>query len=40
MRPALMTSEGFELTIPAIERPQTYASDRTANMIGYISLSW
>jgi hypothetical protein len=34
------TSEGFELAIPTIERPQTYASDRTATKIGYISLSW
>ena len=25
-----MPSAGFETTIPAIERPQTYASDRPA----------
>jgi hypothetical protein len=35
-----MTSEVFELAIPAIERPQTYAFDLTATRIGYIPLRW
>jgi hypothetical protein len=29
-----MPSEGFEPSIPATKRPQTYALDRTATMIG------
>jgi len=28
---------GFEPTISAVERPQTYAFDRTANGTGYIA---
>jgi hypothetical protein len=30
-------SLGFELAIPAIERPQTYALELTATVIDYIS---
>jgi hypothetical protein len=33
-----MTPEGFEPTIPASERPQTHALDRTATGIGV--LQW
>jgi hypothetical protein len=40
MRPALMTSEVFELAIPAIERPQTYVFDLTVTRISYIALRW
>jgi hypothetical protein len=29
-----MSQEGFELTIPANKRPQTYALDRSATGIG------
>ena len=32
------TSAGFEPTIPASERPQTYALDRTATGIGIIII--
>jgi hypothetical protein len=31
-----MTPAGFELAIPASERPQTHALDRAATGIGYI----
>jgi hypothetical protein len=34
-----MPSEGFEPTIPASERPQTYALDRTATGIG-LYIMW
>jgi hypothetical protein len=33
-----MPLAGFEPTIPAIERPQTYALDRMATGIGSISV--
>jgi len=32
-----MLSLGFELAIPEIERPQTYALELTAALIDYIS---
>jgi hypothetical protein len=34
-RRTYMPSAGFEPAIPAIKRPQTYASDRTATGIGH-----
>jgi len=33
-------SAGFEPAIPSIKRPQTYASDRTANGIGPHTVHW
>jgi len=37
-RPTSMLSVGFEHTIPAIERPQTYNSDRTEQFTFIYSL--
>jgi len=34
-----MPSAGLEPAIPAIQRPQTYALDRTAFGVGYIIIS-
>jgi hypothetical protein len=39
-RQTSMPKAGFEPTIPASERPQTHALDRTATAIGVLLISW
>jgi len=39
-RQTLIPAEGFEPTIPASERPQTYALNRKAHEIGGGTLIW
>ena len=34
-----MYTAGFEPAVPAIERPQTYALDRTAIAVGFLVFS-